>query len=171
MLILGELPKVDDLSTEWIKVKDDALRLLSFRPRSISELRARLKMKKHSDALVDKALAVMTEQGLLNDEQFSKMFTLSRVQSRPVGRNKIRQELTQKGISKSLIDAALAAIDPASENQSALEAAQKRLRLMGGVPLMKQKMRLFGFLRRRGFSNDAVNYAMNTCFRGLGDLE
>ncbi len=113
----------------------------------------------------------MGEHGLLNDERFAKMFVSSRTQGRPVGKNKIRQDLAQKGISKGLIDEALSSVDTASEKDSALGLAQKKLALMKGVPQMKQKMRLLGHLRRRGYSGEAVSFALNNCFKNIEDLE
>ncbi len=113
----------------------------------------------------------MGEHGLLNDERFAKMLVSSRAQGRPVGKNKIRQDLAQKGISKGLIEEALSSIDTASEKESALGLAQKKLAQMKDVPLMKQKMRLLGHLRRRGYSSEAVNFALNNCFKNIEDFE
>ncbi len=162
---------MDGFDDSWLKVKDDALRLLSFRPRSVAELKKRLLMKKHSSVLIDKTVALMTEQGLLNDERFAKMFAQSKAQSQVVGRNKIRQDLVQKGISNRLIEGAIASIDGVSEKEAALELAQKRQRLMREIPLVKQKVRLLGLLRRRGFSGEAVSFALNRCFKNLEDFE
>ncbi len=161
----------EDLDEVWANVKSDALRLLAFKPRSTSELRQRLKLKKHPEEWVEKVLSLMTQQGLLNDEQFAKMFALSRFQSQPTGRNKIRRDLTQKGLSARWIEGALASIDPASEKDSALLLAQKRMALMKGLPPLKQKMRLMGYLRRRGFSGEVVNFAMKACFKNHEDFE
>ncbi len=113
----------------------------------------------------------MGEHGLLNDERFAKLFALSRAQGRPVGKNKIRQDLAQKGISKGLIDEALSSIDTMSEKESALGLAQKKLALMKGLPQIKQKMRLLGHLRRRGYSGEAVNFALSNCFKNIEDFE
>lgn len=160
-----------DSTDEWMKVKDDALRLLSFSPRSISELRSRLKMKKHPEEWIEKAVALLVKDGLLDDEKFARLYALSRSQSRPTGKNRIRQELTLKGLSSGAIESAMTSIHEVDEKESALEVAAKRMRLMKGLPVLKQKMRILGFLKRRGFSSEAVYHTMNKIFKNLEDFQ
>ena len=66
------------------KAKKDAFRLLSFRPRSTQELRARLSQKGYKDELVETVLEYLSKQGLVDDEKFAKLYALSRMQGRLV---------------------------------------------------------------------------------------
>jgi regulatory protein len=61
----------------------------------------------------------------------------------------LRQELQQKGISRSIIDQALAASD---ETAAARMAAEKKARQLTQYPEDEFKKKLGQFLQRRGFS-------------------
>ena len=55
------------MGEDTTKIKSDALRLLSFRPRSEKELRQRLKLKKHPAPLIEEVLDLLKRQGMLDD--------------------------------------------------------------------------------------------------------
>ena len=63
--------KTDDAR---VKAQSDGLRLLSFRPRSVDEMRRRLRLKRHAPGLVDELIESFTRQGLLDDEKFAKLY-------------------------------------------------------------------------------------------------
>ena len=103
-----------------LKVKSDALRLLSFRPRSVKELRDRLKLKRYPAAAIDNALDILSKQGLLNDEKFAKLFAESRVYSRPTGKRQLEIDLKKKGLPKELVDETLANLKDYDEKKRAV---------------------------------------------------
>ncbi len=149
-----------------LKVKSDGLSLLSFRPRSVEELCDRLRKKGHAEDAIAQAVEFFKKQGLLDDRKFAKVAAHSSLYSNPSGRRKLEADLKKKGVPQDVIKGTLDDLKDYDEKAVAFEAAKKRLETMKGIAPLKQKSRLYGFLARRGFSNDAVYGALNKLFKG-----
>ncbi|PIU40733.1 MAG: hypothetical protein COT00_00170 [Candidatus Omnitrophica bacterium CG07_land_8_20_14_0_80_50_8] len=150
-----------------LKAKSDALRLLSFSARSSAELRLRLKLKKYPDALVDEVIASFKRQGLVDDVKFAKLFAESRIYSRPTGKRQLETDLKRKGLSEALIRQTVSHLTDYDEKAIVRGLVQKKLAAMKGVSKEKMKMRLYGFLKRRGFESDTIFSVMNEAFSGM----
>ena len=153
------------------KAKKDAFRLLSFRARSTSELRDRLLKKKYAPDMAEEVLSFCAKQGFLDDEKFAKLYAVSRMQSRPTGKRMMRFELQSKGVSAAVAERALGSIEDFDEKEVALEAASRRHRLMKNVPAQTSKARIYGFLKRRGFSQESVSYVLSKLYRNAESIE
>ncbi len=149
-----------------LKIKSDALRLLSFGARSAAELRSRLKLKKYSAGLIDETVESFQKQGLIDDEKFAKLFAESRVYNRPSGKKQLEMDLKKKGLSGELIRKTVESLKDYDEKEMIRGLVAKRLKTMSGVTKEKKKMRLYGFLKRRGFESDAIFSVMNEFFSG-----
>lgn len=158
----------EDLS---VKIKTDALRLLSFRPRSVEELRQRLRQKKYTAEAVQEIIETLTKQGLLNDALFAKMFANSKIYERPVGKRQLEIDLKKKGLSAPLIQETLGGLKDYDEKKTAMDLARERFLRMEGLSDEKKKTRLFGFLKRRGFSNDAIFGAIRELLKNTEGLQ
>lgn len=154
-----------------LKVKSDALKLLSFRPRSEEELRQRLKLKRHPAPLIDEVIGTLKRQGVLDDTKFAKLFAESRVYSRPVGKKNLELDLKKKGIPQALVRETLAGLKDYDEKKIAKDLVCKRYQKMTGISRERKKARLFGFLKRRGFGNDAIFSALSDLFSEVSDEE
>ena len=154
-----------------VNAKKDAFRLLSFRARSTSELRERLVKKKYSSETVEEVLAFCAKQGFLDDEKFARLYAVSRLQSRPAGKKMMQFELRNKGVSAATAERVLGSLEGFDENQVALGAALRRHRNMTGLPENTAKARIYGFLKRRGFAQDAVSYALSKLYRQTEGIE
>ena len=154
-----------------VNAKKDAFRLLSFRARSTSELRDRLLRKKYSSGTVEETLSFCSKSGFLDDEKFAKLYAVSRMQSRPTGKRMMQFELRGKGISEAVAQRALGSIEDFDEKEIALEAASRRHRLMKGVSEQTSKARIYGFLKRRGFSQESVSYVLTKLYRNAESME
>ena len=147
-----------------LKAKNDTLRLLSFSARSAAELRSRLKLKKYPEALVDEVIESFKKQGLIDDVKFARLFAESRVYSRPVGKRQLEIDLKKKGLSSELVRQTVEDLKDYDEKGMVRELALKRLKAMTGVSREKKKMRLYGFLKRRGFGSESIFSVMNELF-------
>lgn len=154
-----------------LKAKSDALRLLSFRPRSVSEMRQRLKMKRFPADVIERTVELLSAQGLLNDEQFAKLFAHSRVFSRPSGKRQLEFELKKKGVSPETAARAIAGLGEYDERQAAKDLVALRVSKMTGISVDKKKARVFGLLKRRGFSNQTIYSVFDELFKDTGNLE
>lgn len=148
-----------------LKAKSDGLRLLSFRPRSVEELKNKLLDKGHDQALVEEVINHFKKQGLLDDDKFARLYANSRVHTRFAGRRTIETELKQKGVSGAIIAETLKGLSGDTEKETALELARGRFERMTELPRQKQKTRLYGLLKRRGFSDEIVFSVFNELFK------
>ncbi|MEI7769167.1 MAG: RecX family transcriptional regulator [Chloroflexales bacterium] len=138
-----------------------AIRLLEARPRSIAELRQRLRRKEIPAAAIDDAIARLSELGLLDDAAFSRLWVENRRSFSPRGSLALRDELRKKGVARDLIDAALAdegegaAAEQEAERARAL--ARGALRRYADSPdRFSFQRRLGAYLQRRGFTFDTI---------------
>lgn len=152
---------------EW-RAREAGLRLLSHRPRTESELRARLARKGFPDAVVERCVAGLLEKGLVDDAAFAEMFARDRVRLNPRGRIRVIRELRAKGVEPATAGSALDEVfeqEEVDELGLAREAARK-WRPRSGEDATRERRRLTGFLARRGFPSEAVRQVVDEM---LGD--
>lgn len=142
----------------FIKAKDCAYRLLSYRPRSVKEISERLKKKGFTSSTIKKTIKYLSEINYLNDEDFAKTWVRTRLQLKPVGLALLRYQLRQKGVASETIEKAFAeCASQYDECEAAGELALSRRRRYRGLRCrQKVKRRLYQYLHRRGFAQDAI---------------
>jgi len=145
-----------------------ALRLLSYRPRSESELRQRLARRGTSPDLVDGTLQRLRELDLVDDAAFARGWVESRHRSSPRGRRLLRQELQAKGVGGDVSRPLLEQID---EEDAALRAGGRRALSLRTSPYPEFRRRLVDFLRRRGFDYDTVRRTVERLWQELAEEE
>jgi regulatory protein len=155
--------------TLYEKTFERALRLLSFKPRSIAEMRLRLLEKDWADeAVVDQVVARLKELGYLNDEELAANFASSRLTAKPLGRTRLRRDLQRKKLSSQTIEDALDEVyEQQSEEELIERAINKRVRLKGPPATREEAKKLFDYLMRRGFSYDLVVRKVREAGKGL----
>ena len=147
---------------ELIKAKDYVYRLLSYCQRSTQEVKDRLKKKGFSAAVTRKTIAYLSEINYLNDEEFAKFWIRSKMQSSPVGGALLRYQLRQKGIAEEVLEKATEE-EAGRYNEYKLVrelVASRRKRYKNLKDPKKLKRRLYDYLRRRGFSQEAILQAI-----------
>jgi len=132
---------------------EQALNLLSYRPRSVDEVRRRLAEKGCQEQMVEAALDRLTRVGLLDDKAFARYWLDNRSQFNPRGARALRQELRQKGVDEATIREVLADYDEDAVAARAAEAAARRL---SGLDPRTFRRKLSGYLLRRGFDYSAI---------------
>ncbi|MDD5369924.1 MAG: RecX family transcriptional regulator [Anaerolineaceae bacterium] len=127
-----------------------AVRLLSYRARSETEIRTRLIKKGFAEAVIESVLERLRQAHLLDDTQFAQAWVENQSNFRPRGRKALTLELRQKGIDENTIDQAL---EQANDEESlAFQAAEKHARRWAGLEWQEFRLKLSRFLARRGFS-------------------
>lgn len=128
---------------------DWSLRKLAARGRSEWELRSGLRQAGYEAEEVDEAVARCAEYGYVDDEVFAGEWVRQRRAVKHVSLQRLRQELSRKGIPGPMQDRVLESLDDdACHIQSLLEG---RFRRVAGLPVDKQKRLLVSFLARRGY--------------------
>lgn len=148
---IAELQRQDDLHRSY----DAALTLLSYRPRSVAELRQRLLRKGFGPSTVELVLARLSEQGMLNDQEFARFWVDNRQAHRPRGSRVLGAELRSKGIDRETVDGVLPA--PEEEEEAARRAGERKARLLKGLDWREFRRRLGEHLVRRGFGYDTAD--------------
>src|SRR5262249_48145586 len=95
-------------ATPYEKTMERALKLLSFKPRSIAQMRERLLEKEWAEeAIVDRVIERLKELGYLNDEQFAASYASARLSARPLGRTRLRRDLQNKKLPSQITEQTL----------------------------------------------------------------
>lgn len=141
---------------------DRAVNLLTYKPRSIKELRERLLEKEWTNAaIVDEVIEKLKEYNYLNDAQFAKSFAASQIRQKPVGKKVLKQKLAQKKLDKETVEEALEkALEETPEAEIIERAIEKRLRLKGKPETREDAKKFYDYLLRQGFSYDLVSSKM-----------
>ncbi|MEA3346393.1 MAG: RecX family transcriptional regulator [Chloroflexota bacterium] len=143
---------------------EKALDLLSYRPRSTTELARRLRQAEFPPPATEAALDRLKRVGLVDDRAFAKWWVENREKFRPRGRRMLRWELRQKGVSDHIIDEVLAPLD---ERSSASKLAQKRAPRLRDLDKETFRRRLRGYLARRGFPYSIVRDVVQEAWEEL----
>ncbi|MEA1926774.1 MAG: regulatory protein RecX [Candidatus Auribacterota bacterium] len=142
---------------EYRKAWESALRLLNYRERSIKELSDRLSEKHYSPGTITAVIKRLKELDLLDDKKFARLWTRSRVHSKPRSAWLISRELREKGISEEVIQEVVEdEYTPEQEEEAAMSLAKKQAMRYRTDEPEKAREKLFAFLSRRGFSSDLI---------------
>jgi len=159
-------------------VLDAAARFLEVRPRSIEEVRRRLREAGYRADLVDGAIERLADLGMLDDEAFARAWVESRDRARPRGERALRSELRRKGVSGALIAEVLGergsasmetdratSGDRASPGSADDVAAARLLARRGGAAareadLRRRRAKAYALLARHGFDPDVAGRAL-----------
>jgi len=155
------------------KTFDRAVNLLTYKPRSIAELRTRLLEKDWaSEELVEEVIEKLKFYGYLNDETFAKSFAESQIRQKPVGKRILKQKLAMKQLDKETVaDALEKVLEEMPEEEIIERAIAKRLRLKGKPETREDAKKFYDYLLRQGFSYDLVSKKMREIAAGNYDEE
>ncbi len=130
-----------------------AMNLLARREHGRVELARKLRRAGAADELIDSALDRLQEQGLFSESRYLESYIRSRARA-GCGPLRIREELGQRGISRSDIEQALA--DSGIDwDENLQDLGQRRF---GSKPAdLRERARQSRFLLYRGFAHDAVS--------------
>ena len=148
------------------KLYNQALRFLSYRPRSEREVRdyllKKIKISKNSPEIAELAITKLKLLELVNDEEFARWWLEQRNQFRPKGIYVLKQELYKKGISQNIIVQLLnGSIVKEAELEGAKKAAQKKLGSLKSLAPGETRQKLTSFLVYRGFSYEIIKLVLD----------
>lgn len=161
---MSEQPQPQIIS--FPRLLDRAMRVLGMRDHSREELKRKLQQSVQRTAYMqqktpetiteeqmEKVLDWCQENGWLNDERFTERFIQSRSR-KGYGPQRIRMELTQKGIGRDAIDIAMEETN-IDWTECAAQLAERKF----GLPLpkeWKEKAKVQRFLQSKGFLSEDI---------------
>ena len=139
-----------------------ALRLLSYRSRSSSEMIERLGKKGFAPEDTERTIQYLQDRGLIEDRTLAQELFTNAVERRCLGRMGIRAFLGRRGIDKGLVNETLSTHTRDMEKESAVRYVKKRLVALQRHPKAIQRRRIQAALQRRGFSADIIREAVTS---------
>jgi regulatory protein len=145
----AEPPRLTEDASE--RALELAYRHLNRRARTEAEVRSHLQARGVDSDAIEPTVASLREQGYLDDERFSRLFTQDKRDLEQWGSERIRRTLLARGIDRDLVEAALRQA-PNDELTRARELLRRRFR----SPLLdrRERERALGVLLRKGFDSD-----------------
>jgi len=141
---------------------DRALNMLAARARSSKELERLLVRKGEEPRHVRGTIDRLTQAGFLDDAAFARQVARSRLSGAGHSARRVRQELSRKGVERSVADESVREVvddEGIDEQALAVAAAEKKLRALRGLEPAVCRRRLYAYLARRGFAPDAIRHA------------
>ena len=156
---LGELNLYDQLQNS----KQIALRYLAIRNHSSFEIKRKLSQKKLSPEIITKTLEYLLDVGLIDDEKFAREYALELYKRKHLGINRIKLELSKKGIRDLIIRDMMKELlgDSEFEKKNLELAATKYLKHLPEKLNPAEKQKLVNHLFRKGFSWDLIREFIN----------
>jgi len=145
-----------------------AVHYLSYRPRSESEIRERLRWRGFDGDSVEAVIAKLKEQGLIDDMAFAQFWKNNRESFSPRSQWLTKLELRRKGVAGDVIDQVVDAID---DDASAYRAALSKARSLPLSDYHSFRRRLGEYLKRRGFSYGVINHTVERMWQELGSSQ
>lgn len=144
------------------KTFDRAVNLLTYKPRSVQELRTRLLEKDWTNReIVESVLEKLKEYNYLNDAHFAETFAASQIRQKPIGKRVLKQKLALKKLDKETVEATLEKILEETPEEEIIERAiEKRLRQKGKPATREDAKKFYDYLLRQGFSYSLVSDKM-----------
>ena len=134
---------------------DSAVRLLTHGMRTRSELERRLREKGIAAKAIEPAIEKLASYGYVDDAAYAKEFVQSAIRTGRWGKLAVAQRLKEKGLTRSVIDAALAGYTDEDEKRIARRQLESRPVSIGD-DAHKQRQKAFAALSRHGFSYDMI---------------
>ncbi|PYV83295.1 MAG: hypothetical protein DMG05_26410 [Acidobacteria bacterium] len=143
-----------------------ALKKLDLRPYPTSELRKKLLNASGDKALVDTIIQRLTACGYIDDRRYVELYVQSNRSRKHHSRFRIERELRAKGLDPALIDHVLEEVyPPADDSAQLVSALGKKLKTLS-LPMDAKKLgRLYNYLVRRGFQEEAIHRELTRRFK------
>ena len=160
---IGETVTLDEIENYDVKMrlqeaKDAAFKLLSFRMRSIAEMRKRLKEKSFSQIEIDHVIDKLTKLNYLNDVEFGKAFVKEKIKNKKIGPKAIKSELFPHQLSSDFVDELIENIYKKYKINDLITFHLKRKKIKKNTQMNKSDLsRLNNYLLRKGFEWDNIN--------------
>ena len=140
------------------EAKDKAFRLLSYRMRSVGEIKKRLREKSFLLDEIDTTIAHLKKLNYLNDLEFARAFAKEKVKLKMIGPLLLQSQLFKYHIDASLIDQVLSEIYDQIDPHSLIEMhLEKKSITKSNIFDNNQKKKLNDYLSRKGFTWAQIN--------------
>ena len=152
---MEESPRTND-PDEARKAREKAVYYLQFSGKTEYELRKKLAEQEFSPASVDSAIEFVKKYRYLDDEDYARRFVERNGNKK--SRKQMVFELTQKGVSRDILNLVLEDMEVSEEAQ--IIALLTKKNYSGEEAAREEKQKIFAYLARKGFSYDSISAAL-----------
>lgn len=132
-----------------------ARRYCAYRERCHQEVRQKLFEFGLWTREVDQAIAVLIDEGFLNEERFARAYARGHFYQKQWGRVKISHELKLRGINERLVKTALTEIDGSDYRKTIVKLIGKKSKELRGTRSQRTP-KLLRFMRQKGYEVNLV---------------
>ncbi len=157
---IAQLQASDDLE----KARESALGYISYRPRSVAEVRKNLHGKGYNETVIEHIITRFLDLNLLDDVAFATYWVEQRETFKPRSQMALRQELVQKGVERAIIDEAVTAVDETAAAQRLAQKQKSRYTTLDEATFRKKMM---GYLQRRGFNYGIIKQVTSEAWQEI----
>jgi regulatory protein len=140
---------------------------LNRRERTVAEVRTRLEKAECEAPEIEAAIGELLEYGYLDDARYARLFAEDRRNLDGWGRQRITRSLTERGIDREDVAAALAGVEAADAGGSELDRAVELLRhrFPEAPQEPRERERAFSVLVRKGYESEVAADAVRAWSR------
>lgn len=155
----------------FIKSKNDALKVIEKSYKTEKEMRDKLLLKGYDENIIERCMEFLKEYNFINDSNYASMYIKDKIKQE--GANKIKYSLLRKGIPHQIINEKLEVIynEDENENNSVFAIAEKKYNslIKSENDNIKIYRKLRDYLYRKGYLEDEIRSALKNVIKD--DLE
>ncbi len=144
----------------YLKAKNKALNILSKADQSEKKIREKLSTD-FEENTIDKVIEFLKRNNFINDNLLAQKIINTNLNLNKCGKNRIKQNLYNKGIDSSTINKAISDIDNEAEFGNAMYLAKKRYERIKNEDKRKIYQKLSQHLAYKGFNYDIIKRVLN----------
>jgi regulatory protein len=133
------------------------LNALAVRAKSRGELAAHLKRRGIPVEVANEVLDRLERSGLINDLDFARAWSTSRMSSKKISKRVLAMELRKKGVSDDLVALALEEISSDDEFEAALQLGSRKARSLVNYEAEVRERRITSALARKGYNYSIIS--------------
>ena len=136
------------------RARSTALRYISYRDRSVQEIRRRLERSSYSESAIESTIDSLKASGLLNDDVYAIAYAEGRFRSGGYGPLRVRRDLRRKGLDDAAVNRAVDEVfSEEDELITTIRALGRRRweKLTREEDDRKRRKKVHDYLIRRGF--------------------
>ena len=144
----------------YIKAKNKALNILSKTDQSEKKIKEKLSSD-FEDSTIEKVLDFLRSNKFIDDKLLAQKIVNTNINFNKCGKNKIKQNLYNKGIDSEDISHAISNIDYDVEFENAMYLAKKRYDRIKNEDKRKVYQKISQHLAYKGFDYDTIKSVLN----------
>ena len=144
----------------YLKAKNKALNILSKADQAEKKIREKLSTDFEEDT-INRVIEFLKKNNFINDNLLAQKIVNTNLNLNKCGKNRIKQNLYNKGLDISAINEAMSDIDSDAEFDNAMYLAKKRYERVKNEDKRKVYQKLSQHLAYKGFNYDIIKRVLN----------